>query len=85
METTLSAEGQVEVPGAVRDLLGLHAGDKLTVDVEAGKIVLTPAPARRYKVFIAPDPVTGIAVLHAEPGAPVLTSEQVAELLADFP
>jgi AbrB family looped-hinge helix DNA binding protein len=34
---------------------------------------------------IITDPITGYPVLTAGPGAPMLTNEEVAEILADFP
>jgi hypothetical protein len=40
---------------------------------------------RRRKAKIIIDPITGLAVLTAGPGAPKLTSEQVNEMLSDFP
>jgi hypothetical protein len=40
---------------------------------------------RPRKGKIIKDPLTGFPVLTAGPGAPKLTNEQVAEILADFP
>lgn len=85
MRTTLSTKGQVVVPGSVRRKLNLHPGDAFGVDVEEGRIVLTPLAQRKYAISIQTDPETGMAVAVAEAGAPMLTSEQVAEVLADFP
>ena len=40
---------------------------------------------RKFKARIIKDPVTGYPVLSAGPDAPILTSAEVAEILADFP
>jgi AbrB family looped-hinge helix DNA binding protein len=85
MLTKLSTKGQVVVPDSVRRRLGLHPGDILEVGVENGSIVLTPQAPRKFAVTFGVDPITNMPVLRAEDGAPPLTSEQVAELLADFP
>jgi AbrB family looped-hinge helix DNA binding protein len=85
MQTRMSTKGQVVVPGQVRNKLGIRAGDPLDIDIENGSIVLTPLKKARPKVKIITDPATGLPVLTAGPDAPVLTSEEVAEMLADFP
>ena len=85
MRTTLSTKGQIVVPGALRSKLGLNPGDEFSINVDNGSIVLTPLMPRRSKITIGIDPRTKLPVAAAEDGAPVLTSEQVAELLTDFP
>ncbi len=85
METKISTKGQVVLPNVVRRRLGLQAGDALEVEVEGGRIVLSPRNKRHRKARIITDPITGMPVLSAGPNAPVLTSEDVAELLKDFP
>jgi hypothetical protein len=65
--------------------LGLHPGDEFTIKLDNGSIVLTPLAPRRFAVTIGIDPTSHLPVATAEPGAPLLTSDQVAELLADFP
>ena len=85
MQTRVSTKGQVVLPNAVRRRLGLQPGDSLDVGVEEGKIVLTPQKKRLRKARIITDPITGMPVLSAGPDAPILTSEEVAELLKDFP
>jgi antitoxin PrlF len=40
--TTLTSKGQMTLPKAVRDRLGLTTGDKLDVTVEGQRIVLIP-------------------------------------------
>ena len=73
------------LPQRIRARLGLREGDTFDADVEGARIVLTPRRKRPRKGRIMRDPVTGMAVYSPGPGAPVLTSKQVRELLADFP
>ena len=73
------------LPGAIRRKLGIRAGDPLDAGIEEGRIVLTPHRRRTLEARIIEDPITGFPVLYAGPDAPVLTSERVRELLADFP
>jgi antitoxin PrlF len=40
MEATVAERGQITLPKAVRDALGLSKGTKLKVEVEGGRIVL---------------------------------------------
>jgi len=85
MVTKVSTKGQVVLPSQVRNRLGLQPGDPLDVQIEGERIVLVPRRKRQKKARIVTDPITGMPVLSAGPDAPVLTSEQVAELLKDFP
>ncbi len=85
MNTKVSTKGQVVLPGPLRRKLGLRAGDALDVKTEGGRIVLTPQRSRRYKTSIVVDPLTGLPALTASPGAPLLTSKQVDEILSTFP
>jgi AbrB family looped-hinge helix DNA binding protein len=85
METRISAEGQVVLPGEIRKQLGLEVGDSLDAAVEGGRVVLTPRRMRQFDFKIIADPLTGMPVISAEGDVPVLTSEQVADALADFP
>jgi AbrB family looped-hinge helix DNA binding protein len=87
METTVSSKGQVVLPSPLRRQLGIRAGDHLDMSVEAGSIVLTPQhrPVQELRSQIIADPITGFPVLTFGPDAPILTSEEVAEMLADFP
>jgi AbrB family looped-hinge helix DNA binding protein len=85
MQTRVSTKGQIVLPAPLRHRLGIRAGDPLDAEIEAGRIVLTPKKKRAFKARIINDPVTGFPVLDAGPDAPVLTSEMVRELLADFP
>jgi AbrB family looped-hinge helix DNA binding protein len=85
METKVSTKGQIVLPAPVRRKLGLRPGDSLDVSAEAGRIVLTPRKARRRKARILVDPITGLPVLSAGPGAPQLSSKEVDEILSNFP
>ncbi len=80
MKVNLLSRGLVVVPAAVRRKLQLRPGDPLEVTVRDGRIVLTPQK-RRGKAKVIVDPITGLPVLSAGPDAPVLTSEQVNEIL----
>ncbi len=73
------------LPQAIRRKMNLRAGDLLEARIEGERIVLTPRKKRSRKGRIVKDPLTGLPVLTAGPGAPKLTSKQVAEILADFP
>ena len=85
MNTRLSTKGQVVLPQAIRKKMSLRAGDDLEARVEGERIVLIPKKKRSRRGRIIKDPLTGLPVLTAGPGAPKLTSKQVAEILADFP
>ncbi len=85
MQTRLSTKGQVVLPSPLRRRLGIEPGDPLDVDVEDGRVILTPKKRRRSKGKIVTDPVTGWPVLTAGPDAPILTSKEVAALLSNFP
>jgi AbrB family looped-hinge helix DNA binding protein len=85
METKLSTKGQVVLPGPIRRELGLQPGDSLDAKVQAGRVMLTPRRKRSRVARILIDPITGLPVLSAGPQAPLLTSRQVREILAEFP
>lgn len=85
MQTRVSTKGQVVLPGPLRRRLGIRAGDQLDASIESERIVLTPRRRRTRRARIVKDPVTGFSVIDAGPGAPILTSKQVREMLADFP
>jgi len=85
MRAKLSTKGQIVLPGPIRRRLGLQAGDSLDAKVQAGRVVLTPHRSRSRKSRIVVDPITGLPVLSAGPQAPLLSSKQVREILAEFP
>jgi AbrB family looped-hinge helix DNA binding protein len=85
----ISTRGRVVLPQAIRKRMNLRAGDNLETRIEGERIVLIPKKVpkkkRSRKGRIIKDPLTGLPVLTAGKNAPRLTSEQVAEMLADFP
>ena len=90
MNMRVTGDGQIALPEALLTRLGIRAGDtlKATVVSEHGgpRILLTPQqPQEKYELKIITDPLTGWPVLSAGPNAPIMTSEDVAELLVDFP
>lgn len=85
MRTTVSTKGQVVIPGPLRRRLGIRAGDCLEASTAGGRIVLTPRTEPTRPVRIVSDPLTGLPMLSAGKNAPVLSSRQVREALADFP
>jgi AbrB family looped-hinge helix DNA binding protein len=82
LRTTLSTKGQIVLPGSLRSRLGLHPGDAFSIKLDNGSIVLTPLTPRKFAITIGIDATTHLPVAVAESGAPLLTSEDVAELLA---
>lgn len=85
MTTTLSSKGQVVLPAAARRRLGLKAGAKFACRVAGNQIVLTPADVKHGRSRFVKSKLTGLVVTQGPQGAPVVTSEQVRALLADFP
>jgi AbrB family looped-hinge helix DNA binding protein len=85
MRTKVSTKGQVVLPSRIRLKLGLEPGDPLDAELDGERIILTPQRARRGSARIVMDPITGLPVLSAGADAAKLTSEQVSEILADFP
>jgi hypothetical protein len=53
--------------------------------MDGDRIILTPRRARRGSARIVKDAVTGLPVLTAGADAAKLSSEQVREILSDFP
>jgi AbrB family looped-hinge helix DNA binding protein len=85
MQTRVSTKGQIVLPQPLRRRLGIRAGDSLDIAIEKNRIVLTAPQRKHFTARIIEDPITGLPVLYAGPDAPVLTSEQVEEILANFP
>jgi AbrB family looped-hinge helix DNA binding protein len=85
MKTKVSTKGQVVLPSRIRRRLGLQPGDSLDAEMDGERIILTPRRARRGRARIITDPVTGLPVLTAGADAATLTSEQVREILTEFP
>jgi bifunctional DNA-binding transcriptional regulator/antitoxin component of YhaV-PrlF toxin-antitoxin module len=72
------------LPGPLRRL-GIREGDPLDVNVESGRIVLTPQRKRHHQAKITTDSVTGLPVLSVGRNVPELSSKEVEEILAKFP
>lgn len=85
MQTRVSTKGQIVLPVPLRRKLGIRPGDPLDISVEKDRIVLTQASKPKYEARIVKDPVTGYIAIDLGPDAPILTSEMVREMLADFP
>ncbi|HEX3438029.1 MAG TPA: AbrB/MazE/SpoVT family DNA-binding domain-containing protein [Pseudacidobacterium sp.] len=84
MQTKVSTKGQVVLPGPLRRKLDIRTGDPLDASIEEGRIILVPRKKRTRKAKITKDRLTGLPVLDAG-NAPVLTSKEVEEILANFP
>lgn len=65
--------------------MGLQPGDSLDAELDGERIILTPRRARRGTARIVKDRLTGLPVLTVGADAAKLTSEQVREILAEFP
>jgi AbrB family looped-hinge helix DNA binding protein len=85
MQTRVSTKGRVVLPIALRQRLGIRPGDNFDISIEQDRIVLTASKRNKPEARIIEDPITGLPVLDLGPDAPILTSEMVRELLADFP
>jgi len=85
LKTRVSTKGQVVLPAKIRRRLGIQPGDELDAEVKGDQLILTSHKKRRKKAKVVIDPVSGFPALTLGPGAPVLTSKEVEEMLADFP
>jgi AbrB family looped-hinge helix DNA binding protein len=85
MRTKVSTKGQIVLPLALRETLGLRPGDELHAELEGQRIVLIPQQTRSARARLTTDPLTGLPALTSGKQAAPLTSEQVARILADFP
>lgn len=85
MTTKLSTTGQIVLPKGIRRRMDLRPGDQFETRIEGGRIVLVQKKKRAKIARLVKDPLTGLPMLSAGKNAPILTSEQVAEILSDFP
>jgi len=85
MQIVVSEKGEIVLPGTLSEQLGVRPGDRLDAAFEGGRIVLSQKEKPHFEARIIEDPLTGLPVLDFGPGAPILTSEMVAEMLVDFP
>lgn len=84
------AEGRLTLPASVRETMGVQPGDVLeasleTQDEAGGMVLKLRQPGKKWELKLITDPNTGWPVLSAGAGAPILTSEMVADVLTDFP
>ncbi len=86
MKARVSKRGDIVIPSALAKQIACKPGDRLEIDVKAGRIVVSPLRKKsRRKARIITDPITGLPVLTLDPGAPVLSSKEVKDLLEFFP
>ena len=85
MKARVSKRGYIVIPSSLVKEIACKPGDRIHIDEKAGRIVITPVKRPRGKARIITDKITGLPVLTAGPGAPVLTSKYVRDLLEFFP
>jgi len=76
MRTTIDAAGRVVVPKALRDELGLRAGQDVEISLRDGRIEIEPVPVPMRLVNKG-----GILVAEPERPLPPLTTDLVRETL----
>lgn len=76
MRTAIDSAGRVIIPKALRDALGLTAGQQLEVVESDGRLEIVPAPTPMHLVR-GPDGVAAVADVEM----PVLTAEMVRDTL----
>src|SRR3546814_16126548 len=78
MEATVAERGQITLPKAVRDALGLSKGTILKVELEGGRIILRKSvddaisrPRGRFRLHGFPDPRAALTTTRGrKPGTP---------------
>jgi AbrB family looped-hinge helix DNA binding protein len=76
MRTSIDSAGRVVIPKALRDALGLVAGQSLEIDVRNGRLEIVPVATPMRLV----DEGDGVAAV-ADIDVPVLTAKMVRETL----
>jgi antitoxin PrlF len=73
MRTTVSEKGQVTIPKALRERLGIRPGQALDLEEDSGRIIVTKAdetdPVERLYGILPADPTTDafIASIRGDP------------------
>ncbi len=81
METTrVSSKGQVVIPKAVRDALGIQAGTVLNAEAKDGVVVLRPV--RKERRLPTPEEIDRIAGRLSRPG-PYPTNKEEEDAVAE--
>ena len=76
MRTTIDGAGRLVVPKALRDALGLRAGDEVSVEVRDGRLEIEPAPVA-MRLEVTDDGVHAVT----DVALPSLTADQVRATL----
>lgn len=76
MRTTIDAAGRIVVPKAVRDALGLGAGQEVEIVARDGRIEIAAPP-----VAMRLEARDGLAVAVPDQPLPTLTATEVREVL----
>jgi AbrB family looped-hinge helix DNA binding protein len=79
--STLSTKGQLVIPNRFRKALQMQPGDRVSIALEGHKLVLQREETGRAKLVEK----HGRKVLVAPPGAPLMNTDTVKAMLADFP
>lgn len=77
MSVAIDGAGRIVIPKAIRDRLGLHAGDALDLEEHDGEIVLRP-PDRHVQLVPAEG---GLLTATPDSDLPGLAPDEVRELL----
>jgi bifunctional DNA-binding transcriptional regulator/antitoxin component of YhaV-PrlF toxin-antitoxin module len=85
MQILASDKGEILIPDTLCAILGIRPGEEVNATLEGDRIVIAAQIQARFEGRIIADPETGFPVLDFGPDAPVLTSELVAEMMAEFP